>query len=258
MEEVKKTKVIASVIKAVKIIMYIANSEKEIGVAEIANDLGYGISSTYHLLNTLKQCNIIEQNKTTKKYKLGLKLWQIGMLAYNQNNLSVTMKPYLSKLKELTGETINLTVMYNYQIMYVAQEESDKLVKMFTKTGATAPLHCTAAGKIFLAFLSKEERDSIINKIKLTKYTDYTLTTRDEIIKAIKEIRMKGYGVDNEERELGVNCIGVPVFDLNNEVISCITISGPSSRFTEENKEKWISYMLAVSKEANKRLNTIK
>ena len=69
---------------------------------------------------------------------------------------------------------------------------------------------------------------------------------------------MKGYGVDNEERELGVNCIGVPVFDLNNEVISCITISGPSSRFTEENKEKWISYMLAVSKEANKRLNTIK
>ena len=150
MKEVKRTKTrktIGSVIKAIEVIEHIAYSEKELGVTEISNGLNYGVSATYHLLNTLKECNIIEQDKVTKKFKLGLKLWQIGMLAYGQNHISVSLKPYLKKLKNLTGETANLTIMDNYQIVYIAQEESDSLVKMFTKPGAVAPLHCTAAGK---------------------------------------------------------------------------------------------------------------
>lgn len=260
MEEIKNNKekkVIGSVIKAIEVIEFIANSEKEVGVTEISNALNYGVSATYHLLNTLKQCNIIVQNKTTKKFKLGLKLWQIGMLAYDQNHLSVTLRPYLRRLKELTGETVNLTVMDNYKIVYIAQEESDRLVKMFTKTGATAPLHCTAAGKIFLAYKPEEIRNSILDKIELTKYTDNTIITREKLIKELEEIRKNGYGFDNEERELGVSCIGAPVFDLSDEAIACITISGPTSRFTEENKEKWIKYVLMISNEATNSLKTI-
>ncbi|HSH36114.1 IclR family transcriptional regulator, partial [Schnuerera sp.] len=145
-KKTKEKKTIASVIKAIEVIEYIAYSEKEVGVTEISNGLNYGVSATYHLLNTLKECNIIVQNDRTKKYSLGLKLWQIGMLAYGQNHISVTLKPYLKKLKDLTGETVNLTIMDNHEIVYIAQEESDKLVKMFTTTGATAPLHCTAGG----------------------------------------------------------------------------------------------------------------
>lgn len=253
----KEKKTIASVIKAVEVIEFIANSKREVGVTEISRGLDYGVSATYHMLNTLKECNIIVQNKTTKKFKLGLKLWQIGMLAYEQNQLSLTLRPYLKRLKELTGETTNLTIMDNYQIVYIAQEESDRLVKMFTKTGATAPLHCTAAGKIFLAYKSNEIRDSILEKIDITKYTDNTLINKKDIIAELEEIRQNRYGFDNEEREMGVSCIGAPIFDLNNEAIACITISGPTSRFTEENKEKWIKDVLNISTQATNHLNTI-
>lgn len=256
-EKVKTRKTIGSVIKAIEVIEYIAYSEKELGVTEISNGLDYGVSATYHMLNTLKECNIIEQNERTKKFKLGLKLWQIGMLAYDQNHISVSLKPYLKKLKNLTGETANLTIMDNYQIIYIAQEESDRLVKMFTKTGAAAPLHCTAAGKILLAYKPKETQKLIIDKIKLTKYTDNTIVTKEELIKEMVEIRENGYGFDREERELGVSCIGAPVFDLNNEAIACITISGPTTRFTEENKKKWIDNILRVSNEATNYLRVI-
>lgn len=256
-KKAKKKKNIGSVIKAIKVIEFIANSENEVGATEISRGLDYGVSATYHLLNTLKECNIIEQNKKTKKFKLGLKLWQIGMLAYEQNRLSDILKPFLRKLKELTGETANLTIMDNYQIVYIAQEESDKLVKMFTKTGATAPLHCTAAGKVLLAYRPEQVQDSVLDKIELTKYTGNTIVSREELIKELKEIRENGYGFDNEERELGVSCIGAPVFDLNDEAIACITISGPTSRFTEENKKKWIEDILMVSKEATNHLRTI-
>lgn len=262
MEETKKTKkptkTIASVIKAIKVIEFIANSKKEVGVTEISNELNYGVSATYHLLNTLKESNIIVQNKTTKKFKLGLKLWQIGMLAYDQNHLSSILRTYLSKLKELTGETANLTIMDNDKIVYIAQEESDRLVRMFTKTGATAPLHCTGAGKILLANKPEEIRDSILDKIELDRYTDNTITDREELINEMEKIRKNGYGFDNEERELGVSCIGAPIFDLTNEVIACITISGPTARFTEDNKEKWTKDILRVSNEANNFLRTIK
>lgn len=253
----KEKKIIGSVVKAIEVIEYLANSETGAGATEISRGLDYGVSSTYHILNTLKECNIIEQDKRTKKFKLGLKLWQLGMLAYEHNPISITLRPYLSKLRDLTGETANLTVLDNYQIVYIAQVESDKLVKMFTKTGATAPLHCTGAGKIFLAYKDEDIRNSILDKLELTKYTQNTIVKKEDLIKELEEIRKNGYGFDNEEKEIGVSCIGAPIFDLNNEVIACITISGPTSRFTEEKKAKWIKDVLMVAKEATNSLKTI-
>ncbi len=253
----KEKKTIASVIKAIEVIEYIAYSEKEVGVTEISNGLNYGVSATYHLLNTLKECNIIIQNEKTKKFKLGLKVWQIGMLAYGQNHISIILKPYLKKLKELTGETANLTIMDNYQIVYIAQEESDRLVKMFTRLGAKAPLHCTAAGKVLLAYKSEEIQKQIIEKIEFIQYTSNTIVKKEDFIKELIEIRKNGYAFDNEEREPGVSCIGAPIFNLNNEAIASITISGPTSRFTKENKEKWVNSVSQVAKEATNYLRTI-
>ncbi len=256
-QNTKEVKTIASVIKAIEVIEYIAYSEKEVGVTEISNGLNYGVSATYHLLNTLKKCNIISQNNRTKKFKLGLKLWQIGILSYNQNHLSLTLKPYLKKLKDLTGETANLTIMDNNKIVYIAQEESDKLVKMFTTIGATAPLHCTAAGKALLAYKSEKTQKIILDKIELTRYTDNTIINKKDFIAEIAQVKKQGYSFDNEERELGVSCIGAPVFDINNDAIACITISGPTSRFNVKNKKRWLNMVLQVTQEATNHLKTV-
>lgn len=253
----KQTKTIGSVIKAMDVIDFIAHSKKEVGVTEISEGLNYGSSGTYHILNTLKQCNILVQNEETKKYGLGLKLWKIGMLAYGKNHISNILRPYLKKLKEETGETANLTVLDNNNIVYIAQEESDKLVKMFTTTGAIAPIHCTAAGKVLLAYMDEEEREDTINSIKLDKFTDKTIVTKEDLLEEIEEIKSRGCGFDSEEREIGVSCIAAPIFDLHDETLGCITISGPTGRFTKENKENWTKIILDISNEANNYLKTI-
>ncbi|HHV39195.1 MAG TPA: IclR family transcriptional regulator [Tepidimicrobium sp.] len=250
-------KTIASVKKAIEVIEYIAYSDGEVGVTEISKGLNYGVSATYHMLNTLRECNIIEQNERTKKFKLGLKLWQIGLLAYEQNHISIVLKPYLKKLRDLTGETANLTIMDNDQVVYIAQEESNRLVRMFTQTGATEPLHCTAAGKVLLAHKAKEIQELILNRIKLDKYTDKTIVDKKEFVAELNKIRKQGYGFDDEERELGVSCIGAPVFDLSDRAIACISISGPTARFTKENREKWLDIVLQVAEEATGYLRTI-
>ncbi|HSH34845.1 IclR family transcriptional regulator C-terminal domain-containing protein, partial [Schnuerera sp.] len=118
-------------------------------------------------------------------------------------------------------------------------------------------LHCTAGGKVLLAYKTEDIRNSILEEIELTKYTENTIVNKEDLIKEIKEIKKNGYGFDNEERELGVSCIGAPVFDMNNEAIACITISGPTARFTEENKKEWIQIVLQIVKEATNYLKTI-
>lgn len=253
----KQTKTIASVEKAIEVIEYIAYSKKELGVTEISNGLNYGASGTYHLLNTLKQCNILVQDEATKKYSLGLKLWKIGMLSYGKNHISSILRPYLRKLKDLTGETTNLTILDNDHIVYIAQEASDKLVKMFTTTGAMAPIHCTAAGKVLLAYKDEEEREDILDSIKFDRFTESTLVSKEEILEEIEEIKILGYGFDNEEREIGVSCIAAPIFDLHGEALACITISGPTARFNEENKSIWGKIILEVAEEANEYLKTV-
>lgn len=247
----KSKKIINSVVKAIEILEFIAYSDEEVGVTEISNNLNYGISATYHLLNTLKEVNIIEQNPKTKKYRLGIKLWQIGKIANEQNNLSLILKPYLKELKSLTGETANLTVLDNNEIVYLAQEESDRLVRMFTKTGARAPLYCSAAGKILLAYQSPTKQESILKNIQLKPFTHKTVTDLNVLKKELKKIRETGYAFDNEERELGVSCIAAPVFGFDDEIIAAISISGPTSRFTKENISKWIDYILEITNRAS-------
>lgn len=256
--ETKQRKTIGSVIKAVEIINYIAESDQEMGATEISEGLGYGVSATYHLLNTLKESNFITQNERTKKYQLSLKLWQLGMKAFSQNNLGTALRQFLTKLKKETGETSNLTVLDRKSIVYIAQEESDKLIKMFTKTGATAPLHCTASGKIFLAYMDDVKREEILKDYIMTRFTKNTITTKKQLLLELKEIKDKGYGFDIEERDEDVSCIAAPIFGTNGEVLACISISGPHTRFTKEKKDRWIEIILQVSKDASGFLNNEK
>ncbi|WP_422487349.1 IclR family transcriptional regulator [Gudongella sp. DL1XJH-153] len=254
----KQKKTIGSVKKAFDIINYIAEQEHEQGATEISEALGYGVSATYHILNTLKESNIITQNENTKKYKLSIKLWQLGMTAYNQNNISDELKPFLVKLRDYTGETANLTILEGEEIVYVAQEESDKMIKMFTKTGATAPLHCTASGKIFLAYKEQAERNEIIDGLDLIKFTDNTITKKEELVKELQRIKKDGYGFDVEERDEEVSCIAAPVFGPQDELMACLSISGPNSRFNQDNKDRWIKIIVDIAKEASEHLTTFK
>lgn len=254
----KQKKTIGSVKKAFDIINYIAEQEHEQGATEISDALGYGVSATYHILNTLKESNIITQNEKTKKYKLSIKLWQLGMTAYNQNNISDELKPFLVKLRDYTGETANLTILEGEEIVYVAQEESDKMIKMFTKTGATAPLHCTASGKIFLAYKDQAERNEIIDGLDLIKFTDNTITKKEELVKELQRIKKDGYGFDVEERDEEVSCIAAPVFGPQDELMACLSISGPNSRFNQDNKDRWIKIIVDIAKEASEHLTTFK
>ena len=250
----KDTKTIASVIKAVEVMEELAGSEEGLGLTEISSRLNYGVSAAYHLLNTLRLCNIIEQDKKTKKYRIGIGLFRISSMSKRQNVLVNLAQPYLDKLRVEVDETSNLLVSDRTEVVYIAQSESTQLLKMFTQLGAKAPLYCTGGGKVLLAYKSPKLQELVLNKTSLKKFTKNTLFTIDDLLKEFETIKKQGYAVDNEEREEGVTCVAAPVFDCYSEVIASISISGPSYRLKEKGLDSIIPNVVLAAKELSTRL----
>lgn len=251
---VKDTKTIGSVIKAVMILEELAESAEGLGLTEISKRLNYGVSATYHILNTLKLHSIIEQDKKTKKYRIGVGLFRISSMAKRQYSLVYIAQPFLDKLRVMVDETSNLMVLDGYEVAYIAQSESTKLLKMFTQLGAKAPLYCTGGGKAILAYKPVSFQDLILSKISLQRYTDNTITTIEDLRKEFRLIKKQGYAIDNEEREEGIICVASPIFDCYGEVVAAISISGPSYRIKEKDLSNIISSVVLTAKEISANL----
>lgn len=246
-------KTIGSIEKGMQVLEYISENAP-CSLTEISTYLGLKSSSIYHIVNTLKHLKYVHQDRSTKKYQLGLKIWSLGQNAFQKSSFAPILKPYLDQLSEKTHETANLTELDGTNIIYTAQSESESIIKMFTKPGAIAPLYCTAAGKVFLANMTESELNDMLLKIKLIKYTHNTITSFETLRCELKEIYKNKYAMDSEERELGVSCLAAPIFDSRDKVIACFSISGPTTRFNSDKLNLWIPFIQELSNQVRKDL----
>lgn len=249
----KTTKTIRSVEKAFEVLDLLAMNPDGLNATEIAQLMEQRVSGVFHLLVTLNELGIVHQD-IQKRYTLGLKLWQLGQQVEQESNLIARLSPILKQLRDRTGETANMTVLHGEEILYVAQEASPNLLKSFTRLGATAPLHCTGSGKLLLAYINPAKQEKLLDSIDLVAFTANTLTTKSQLLTELTQIKAQGFAYDNEERESGVNCIGAPVFGHYDEVVACLSISGPTSRFTSENQARWTQIVQELAQQATELL----
>ena len=143
--------------KALALLEFISNKEEEIGISEINKTLHLGLSTIYRMLAIFKAHGYIIQNQKIMKYRLGIKLFELGYTVQNTNRLIETIKPYFAQLSQSTGETANLAILEGTEIVYIAKIESSEVLTTNIKVGVGLPANCTVLGKISLAFMSKEE-----------------------------------------------------------------------------------------------------
>lgn len=250
----KGPKTIGSVEKAISILNIVAASEHGLGVTEISAALGCGVSATYHLLNTLRRGDLLQQDPQSKKYSLGVGLIRLSALAQRQNTLAYNAQPILEELSRSCGETSNLVILQGQETVYVAQSESNNMVKMFTQLGARVPWHCTGGGKVILAFLPQETQQSTLQAAKLVRFTENTLTRRSDLVRELTEIRSRGYGFDRGEREEGVICIAAPVFNASGEPVAAMSVSGPDYRVTHKGLDGMVEKVCTAASALSARL----
>ena len=232
--------------RALRVLDTLPEKEEGFGVLELAERLGLPNATVHRILATLKKEGYVIQDPSTEKYKLGPKILTLAKRVLENQNLRQIALPYLKELKETTGETAHLIILEGEEAICVESVESSNNMRMCSPVGEKNPLHCTAVGKVLLAYLPEEARESFLEK-PLTRYTPNTLTSPEELRRELEKIRRDGYALDREEYQVGVRCIAAPIIDSGGKVPAAVGISYPSFRVTKEKEKEFIHKVKEVA-----------
>ena len=240
--------------KTFSILEVLLQQGSAMNMTEISKKLGLYPSTTHRILDTLKHWGYVEQEPNNQEYQLGLKVLELGMAKLQQIDLVREATPYLKELVNQCNETTHLGVLEGGDILYLAKVESSQTIRMCSYVGKRAPLHCTALGKVLLAFLPEEERNKILEQKGLPRLTENTITDRNKLEKELSKIQKQGFALDQEENEKDVQCIAAPIRNYRGRVIAAVSISGPAFRIDEKVQNNLKVALIETSKEVSKRL----
>jgi IclR family transcriptional regulator, KDG regulon repressor len=250
----ERENMVKSVSRALDIIDIVSSNKGGLGVTEIANQIDINKSSVYRILTTLVQYGYIEQDQETSRYKLGYKFLEMSSKLLESIDLREEAKPYLRELESKTNEVIHLVVYDQGEVIYIEKLEGTETLRMHSKVGKRAPMHCTAVGKAILAHLPSHVVLEILERKGMPKHTDHTITDKDELLKELIQVKQQGFALDLEENEYGIRCMAVPIFNHVGNVIAAVSISGPTIRMTDERIKQLQTPMLQIGKQISARL----
>ena len=219
----------------------------ELGVSEIAEQVGLHKSTAFGLISSLTSCGFLRHNPENGKYAIGLELFRLGQM-YNAD-LERIIRPYLDRLVNEFQETVNYVVLDGQNIVYINKIDSPYSMRISTAPCQRRPLYCTGAGKAILAFLPEEEQKRILDNTEFIIYTSTTIRSRQELEKELAEIRSQGYAEDRGEAEIGLWCVAVPIFGQDGNPVGAISVAGPDIRMTDDIKRALIQRLRAFSLE---------
>jgi DNA-binding IclR family transcriptional regulator len=217
---------IQSLARGLTILDILSQSPEGASITEVAEILGVDKGSASRLMSTLARYGYSEKDASTRRYVLGPQVVRLGGRYLSRMSLIESARPFLRKLMERTGECAHLAILAQGKALYIDQVESPATLRVNVQVGQMAPLHCTALGKILLAFNAGELPN------KLEAFTPNTITDPAALLSHLESVRQLGYALDNEEFDLCVCCIAIPVHDLRNRVVAAMGISGPATRLT--------------------------
>lgn len=220
--------------RAVAVLELLGESDAPLALVDICQIMKIHKSTAHRSLMVLERSALIERTHDNR-FRLGLKLYELGNRAVEQIDLRARIRPHFRRLAAQLGETVHLGVLQKASVIYLEKIEPNRRVCMSSKTGSSNPAYCTSMGKAMLAFLPEDLLEQTISKMHFTSYTPKTIGSREELLKSLERIRRRGYAIDDEEIETGVRCVGAPVFDDQHYPIAAVSISGPSARIRVQN-----------------------
>jgi DNA-binding IclR family transcriptional regulator len=222
-------KPIQSVDRALTLLETLAAENGETSLQTLSRKAGLNTSTAHRLLRALQSHDLVQQNATTRHYRLGLKLLELAWAVRSQLDLRQRARPSLEHLARQSGETANLAIREGSAAVYLDQAASSQPIRAFTQVGARVPLYCTGVGKVLLAYMAPDEVLAFLAQ-KLVGYTPQTITDPAQLQDEITRTRGQGWALDGEEMEQDVRCIAAPVFDDQGRVVAALSIAGPAQR----------------------------
>jgi IclR family transcriptional regulator, KDG regulon repressor len=226
---INKKNFLSSLDHALVILETMGQGSRSISLSDISRQTGYPKTTVHRILATFVARGFVRKEIQTGHYQLTLKFFEIGSAAVSHLEIKEVARPYLENLRNISGETAHLAVMDEEGVFYIDKMESSQSVRMYSYVGRRAPVHCTAVGKVLLAYQTSEKIAKFLFP-GLKAYTHNTILQKEKLIEELRKVRKQGCALDNEELELGLFCIAAPVRNHLGDVIAAISISGPGVR----------------------------
>ncbi len=229
-----------------------------LGIADIADELGMSRSTTHRYVITLVALGYLEQG-ASRKYRLGLRVTDLGMSALNSTGLREHAHPYLEELRQRSSYTTSLGVLDGNEILYVDRVRSyrrgQNKIDLDLHVGSRLPLYCTAIGKLLLAHLPDPEQRDLITQIKLTKHAPNTITNKKALREELEDIQTAGFAVNDQELTPELYAIAAPVRNEARETVAAINLSAHSTMISlEELVDALSPHLLATADRISARL----
>jgi IclR family pca regulon transcriptional regulator len=201
----------------------------ELGISEIARALGLSRSTSHRYVSTLARLGYLQQNSGTRKYRLGPRVLDLGFAAINSMELRQISAPYLQRLADETGHTVNMAILDGTDIVYIERcrtsQPGQREIDLNLHVGSRLPAYCTSMGKVLLAFLPDARCAELLDRIDLFDRGPNTITTRVALVSELERVRAAGAAVNNEELAYGLRSIAVPVRGQDGEVVAAINLA---------------------------------
>jgi IclR family KDG regulon transcriptional repressor len=224
---------VRAVERAVQILSSFDGEHAERGVSEIAQATGLHKATTHRIAMTLLNCGFLERTADGERLRLGLGVVELGLGALRDVDFRRAAFPYMQQLAERFQETCDLGIFDRGQVLYLEVVHSEHSLTVAARVGRHLPAHCTASGRVLLAFLPPEVVEPILSA-SLPVCTAKTITSPARLREELEATRQRGYGLDDEEFEIGIRAISAPIRDSDGNVIAAMSMLGPSNRLTPE------------------------
>lgn len=239
---------VRSVDRAVAILDCFAPERPELGLSELSRMIRSPKSTVHRIMSSLVQHDLVSYNPVTERYTLSSGILRFQRLFTAGSFLALMAMPFMVRLRDLSGETVTLSLRVGLHRMYIDQVVSEHQVRMSAELGVLLPLHVGAVGKAILAFLSPSEIQAALHPDRLTRHTRNTQTDPEALLRELALVSEQGYATSVGERVEDTASVSAPIFRQDGEPVGAIGISGPASRFTRRGAIELAPHVMAAAK----------
>ncbi len=237
--------------KVLQVMEALAFQRGPVKLGELARQLGMNSSTLYRFLIALQNQGYARQEESGR-YALNYKLCYLAEQIKKNASVAGMLHAAVLEAGQLFQESAHLAQEENQRIVYIDNTAgASQMLTIRQYIGKTAPMHCTGVGKLLLLEYSDSELDNLIARQGLPRYTEHTLTTKQDLCRVLEEVRANGYAFDNEECEIGVRCLAVPVRDYTGKIVAGLSVSGPTTRITDDFVQQRLPHFLDIARRAS-------
>jgi IclR family transcriptional regulator, acetate operon repressor len=215
------------VLKALRLLAHIASSSEPPALAELSRAIRLPKPTTYRLARALEGAGFVRKDPLTRRYQVGSSFEDVALNGLRNGAAHGSRRLVMNQLAEQLGARVNLVVLKAGNLSFVQWVESTAPLRVDINGDMPMPVHCSASGKLLLAFGPVELREGMFRSAPFRSYTKNTITTARGLAKELEAIRKRGFSVDDQELLCGVNCLAVPVYNHARQIVAGLAVMAP-------------------------------